>query len=180
MFYLKKVRNLFIVGVLLLLNLPLEAQTFSKYPVNQSGRYAFFPLDPGGFDVTKSEDGSDVYTGEVLYDDTYYSIIMVDFADDVIRAEDDKEMMQALLIDYLKFLESQFGIATAKGYETGKTHEINADAIGVLDYWEDAETTQFVVKGWINKKSLAVMIIYGSYLPEQNVQDKFLNGFRFN
>lgn len=151
---------------------------FTKYPVNQTGHFAYFPADPGTFEVSKSDDGADVYTSEVEFDSSFYGMIVVDFVPGSM-GESTKEDMEEMLIGYLDFLQQQFMITSAAGYGKGHSLESNTDAVGVIDYWEDATGFEYKVKGWVDTKTLAVLYIGGKE-PVYNVQEMFLNGFRFN
>jgi len=175
---MKKIIPLFSLITFIAFTASAQVPRFSKYQVNQTGRYAYFPSAPGTFDVTKSDDGSDVYTGEVEFEGTSYGLIMVDFTAG-LNDESNKEDLGNLLTDYLDFLQSQFGIIESAGYGKGHTLESNPAATGMLDYWTDETGAPWVIKGWIDKKTLAVMFIYGTELPVQGAQDMFLNGFRF-
>jgi hypothetical protein len=85
-----------------------------------------------------------------------------------------------MITSYLDFLQGQFGITGAAGYGKGHTMETAPNAIGVIDYWEDAEGLQYAVKSWCDGDFLSVMILYGAgEYPIFNAQEMFLNGFRF-
>jgi hypothetical protein len=173
-----------LLTLLVTISLTTVAQNFQKYQINNSGRYAYFPEDPGVFEVEPSEDGSDVYTADILFVDkhfrtSHYGTIMVDFPDNVFN-ESSKEQLEGLLIGYLDYLKQSFSITESTGYGKGHTLESNPDAIGVIDYWVDVDKTPWKIKGWVDKNTLAVMFIYGESLPEEGYQEMFLNGFRFN
>lgn len=169
---------------LLFCSLSLMAQDvpvprFAKYQINETKRFAYFPDDPGEFEVVKSKDGSEVYWGEVAFGDYYFLVILVEFAE--IFAEDtEDEEMENLLVSYLDYLQLQFQITSAAGLGKGHRMDSNPHAIGVIDYWEDADAIVYAVKGWIDKDAIAVMILYGpEEFPHFNAQQLFLNGFRF-
>ncbi len=180
---MKKTTILFSLLVVFIATVSAQVPRFTKYQINETGRYAYFPEDPGIFEVEPSEDGSDVYTGEVLFvkdfQSCHYGIIMVDFTDGMMD-ELDKEGLEGVLISYLDYLKQSFSITESTGYGKGHTLESNPDAVGVIDYWVDVDKTPWEIKGWIDKNTLAVMFIYGEKLPEEGYQEMFLNGFRFN
>jgi hypothetical protein len=155
-----------------------QVPRFSKYPINQTGHFAYFPADPGEFAVSKSDDGADVYTAEVELDSSFYGMIVVDFVPGTMDGSS-KENMEELLIGYLDYLQTQFMIASAAGYGKGHTLESNLNAVGVIDYWEDETGFEYKVKAWADTKTLAVLYIGGKE-PIFNVQEMYLNGFRFN
>jgi hypothetical protein len=147
-----------------------------KYPVLETGCSYYLP-DSTEFELSLSEDGAKVITGEVLFGDYYFSTITVEFVDGTVTTEEDK---QIILQSYLEYLMSTFEITEAAGFGWGHTLDSNPNAIGVIDYWVDSEGTQFAVKGWCDESYLAVLFLYGSEeYPHFNVQQMFLDGFRF-
>ncbi len=172
---------------LLFLPFLLAAQTettvkvprLSKKEIGQSGCSAYFPEGISDFELTKSEDGSDVYTGEVEVDGGYlFSCITVKFGEPF--TDSSPEEMEELLISYMEFLQTNFEITDAAGVGKGHTLESAPDARGVIDYWEDDEGIQFAVKGWVNQKALGIMFVYGmGEYPHFNLQQMYLDGFRF-
>lgn len=155
-----------------------QVPRFTKYPINQTGHFAYFPADPGVFTPSKSDDGADVYTAEVEVDSSFYGMIVVDFVPGSM-GESTKEDMEEMLIGYLDYLQTQFMITSAAGYGRGHTLESNPNAAGVIDYWEDETGFGYKVKGWADTKTLTVLYIGGKE-PIFNVQEMYLNGFRFN
>lgn len=154
-----------------------QVPRFAKYPINNTGHFAYFPADPGTFEASKSDDGADVYTAEVEFDSAFYGMIVVDFVPGSM-GESTKEDMGEVLMSYLDYLQTQFMIASTAGYGKGHTLESNTNAVGVIDYWEDETGFTYKVKGWVDTKTLAVLYIGGKE-PIFNVQEMFLNGFRF-
>jgi hypothetical protein len=155
-----------------------QVPRFTKYPINQTGHFAYFPADPGTFAASKSDDGADVYTAEVELDSSFYGMIVVDFVPGSMDGNT-KEDMEELLIGYLDYLQTQFMITSAAGYGRGHALESNPNAAGVIDYWKDETGFEYKVKGWADTKTLAVLYIGGKE-PIINVQEMYLNGFRFN
>jgi hypothetical protein len=165
-------RNILPIFLLVLLAATVNAQEtprFKKYPIAESGMYVYMPADPGEFEVTESEDKSQVYTGEIELNEFNFAVIAVKFSEPM---ESTKEELEELLISYMDFLQGQFGI-----------HTLDSDdsVTGVLDYWEDEDGLSWVVKGWVNKEYLAVLAVYGKgEYPHYTVQDLFLHGIRFS
>jgi hypothetical protein len=155
-----------------------QVPRLTKYPINQTGHFAYFPADPGVFEVSTSDDGSDVYTAEVEVDSSFYGMIVVDFVPGSM-GESTKKDMEELLVAYLDYLQGQFMITSTAGYGRGHSLESNPNAAGVIDYWEDETGFAYKVKGWADTKTLAVLYIGGKE-PLFNVQEMYLNGFRFN
>ena len=157
----------------------VNAQTprFQKYPINNTGYSAYFPADPGTFEIKKSEDGLSIYTGEVTSNNTNYAIILVALDDTYKDAP--KSDIEFLITAYLDFIQKQFGITGAAGYGKGHTMESHPEAVGVIDYWEDADGMNYSVKAWGDQKVLAVMMVYSKEEINYNYQTLYLNGFRF-
>lgn len=62
----------------------------------------------------------------------------------------------------------------------GAPHGGRPHALGMIDYWEDRDGLSYSVKGWIDPNFLSVMYIYGEGdYPSFNLQEMYLNGFRF-
>lgn len=150
---------------------------FAKYDVGATGCKVYLPDDPGEFEMTLSEDQSEVYTAEVTHNDFNFAVIVVKLKDPIGDANEDKE---DLMTSYLDFLQTQFGVTQSAGYGKGHTLESAPNAIGVIDYWEDSDGLQYAIKSWCDGKILAVLALYGAEeYPIFNVQEMFLNGFRF-
>lgn len=150
---------------------------FAKYDVAETGCKVYLPADPGDFEMTMSEDKSEVYTAEVTHNDYNFAVIVVKLSEPL---EDDNAVKEDLLTSYLDFLQEQFSVTGSAGYGKGHTLDSAPKAIGVIDYWEDAEGLQYAIKGWCDGNYLAVLMLYGAdEYPIFNVQEMFLNGFRF-
>lgn len=170
--------------LLLAFTLHAAAQEFTpprltKTAIGESGCYAYLPPGSETFDVSSSEDGSTLYTGDFLHGDYYYSLIVVKLSPDAqIATQEDKE---ALLTSYMDYLQETFAITSSTGYGKGHTLEKYPEATGVLDYWIDEDATEWVVKGWCDGKTIGIMMLYGpDTYPSYNVQSMFLDGFRFD
>lgn len=151
---------------------------FSKVPISDSGSSAYFPEEMETFDLSYSEDSSEVYTGEINASDYLFGTITVKFATEITAEE--SMYLDTLAINYLTYLRSIFNITSYAGIGSGHTLDSNPNAKGYIDYWEDAEGDNWAVKAWIDGNYLAVMYIVGDIDNINfNVQQLFLNGFRF-
>jgi hypothetical protein len=126
---------------------------FRKYQIAQTAHYCYFPADPGTFDEQKSEDGQLIYTGHVVVNNNTFGVITVLLNESF--ASNTKEELENLLVSYMDYLKGSFNVTGAVGYGHGHTLNSNPDAIGVLDYWENKDGEQLVVKGWVNKKAIS-------------------------
>jgi len=150
---------------------------FAKYAIAETGCNVYLPGDPGAFEMSLSEDNSEVFTGEVTHNDFNFAVILVKFSEPI---GNDKETMNDMITSYLDFLQTQFGVTGSAGYGLGHTLESAPGAVGVIDYWEDADELQYAVKSWCNGEFLAVLLLYGAEeYPIFNAQQMFLDGFRF-
>ncbi len=151
---------------------------FEKFPVAESGHFIYFPKGTEVvFAVADSEDGSKVYTTDVPYGNFNFSAIVVDLKDITYDSKEDKE---ALITSYLDFLKESFSVSASAGIGYGHIMESAPNAVGAIDYWEDADLMQYAVKAWMDEKTLAVILLYGANeYPYFNAQTLFLDGFRF-
>lgn len=173
-------------GLLLFLGFGLFAQDteekiprFVKVAVGNSGTYAYVPDDEEFIaELSYSPDSSAVYTGEVLSGNYRFAVIVVKLNGMELVNQLEREDM---LASYMDYLQETFSIVAAAGYGKGHTLEMYPEATGMIDYWEDADGDQWAVKGWADAHTLAVLMLYGTGdYPYFNVQDMFLNGFRFD
>jgi hypothetical protein len=154
----------------------LFAQTLKKYPVGNTGCSVYYTCDPQGFEKTYSDDSSVVYTSECLADSLHYGIICVQLKEKLPPGDG----AENLLISYLDYLKSSFDIVKSAGYGKGATLSSNAQARGVIDYWEDKDGDQWKIKGWTDGSFIAVLYVYAKgSLSETEKINVFLNGFRF-
>lgn len=150
----------------------------SKIPISNSGCSAYFPADMETFDLSYSEDSSEVYTGEINASNYLFGTITVKFAERI--SEEEVMYLDTIAINYLTYLRSIFNITSYAGIGSGHTLDSNPKAKGYIDYWEDAEGDSWAVKAWIDNDYLSIMYIVGDINNMNfNLQQMFLNGFRF-
>jgi len=171
-------KNLISIIVLLFIVFHVNAQygNFRKYQIAETAYYCYFPSDPGKFQAQQSEDGQLMYLAEVNVNNNSFGIITV-LLNNSFASPTPKELKD-LLVSYMDFLKQTFEITGSAGYGYGHTLESRPNTQGILDYWQDKEGNELVVKGWIDNKVIAFLYIKGKNLPVQNVQSLFLNGFR--
>lgn len=151
---------------------------FSRTAVGTCGCALYAP--PGlVFDPpTKSQDGADVWTGEVTTDGWTFGAIVVRFSEPMKDADGDA--LEGMLVSYMQFLQGQFDVVGAVGVGRGHTHAENPAARGVIDYWKDKEGQSWAVKGWVDAERLAVLYVRGNGdYPWFSAQQMYLDGFRF-
>lgn len=136
-----------------------------KFEIGESGCAVYLPAQEVKWDKSGSEDGSDVYTGEISYNGFNFFVIAVKFKDDFTGSSSDE--VENLLISYLDYLKQQFKITGSAGYGKGhyvKGHDVSA---GVIDYWKDDEGENWKIKGQITLTNLMVVGVYGAGDPEK-------------
>lgn len=162
-----------ILPLLLLISCTTFSQNLKKYPVSKSG-CSYYNYCDAKFDASKSQDSSDIYTGECAVSDVTYGIICVKLLNTVA----DLQMAEDLLIAYMDFLKQSFEITSTAGYGKGHRLNNNESTRGIIDYWKDKENNNWKVKGWTDGKHIGVLYAYtNKTLPEQKV-NVFLDGFR--
>lgn len=171
-------RQTLFIGVIMALFLPAQAQTprFTKYPVMESGAAMYMPAAPL-FEKSYSEDSSAVYTAEVQHENIVYGVITVSLSESLGT---DTLVWDQLLMSYIEYLNTQVFSLTAVS-DPGYGHKLESQphARGVLQYGQNSEGSQSAVKGWVDGNTLAVLyVIYQSEM-NINLQNLYLNGFRF-
>jgi len=155
-----------------------KAPRLRKVAISNSGCYAYLPSDDIEVDLSYSEDSAAVYTTDFSDGDYHFAVIVVQLNGVVLESAEDKTKM---LEGYMDFLQTQFAIVSAAGYGEGHTIESEPNAVGVIDYWLDEDDDHWEVKGWANANTLGIMMIYGANdYPIFNIQQMYLDGFRFN
>ncbi len=156
------------------------APRFAKYPVSGTGCSVYLPAPPEAFEKSLSEDGSEVYVGEVTHGDYFFAVILVQFTAETAAGFETADDKTALVESYLDFLKGQFDVAEAAGYGRGHTLDGAPLAVGVIDFWKGRDGVEYAVKSWCDGKYLGVLALYGpKEYPHFNAQQVFLNGFRF-
>jgi len=151
---------------------------FQRTNIGTTGLSAYLPPGSPEFDMSASEDGSQVHTGGLEQGGFVYGVIALRFATPL---DDDPETWEQLLITYLDFLKGQLGVTGAAGYGPGHRLESEPSARGVIDFWEDSSGTKYAIKGWVTQTHLAVLYIAGpTEYPVFNAQQIYLDGIRFS
>lgn len=133
------------------------APRLKKVQIEKTGCSLYAP-DTLQFDLSFSEDSSAVYTGEWLVGNHRFAVILVDLNNVILANQEEKE---DLLISCLDFLQANFEITESAGYGKGHMLESDPTAVGVIDYWIDASADEWAIKGWINDRYIAVLMLYG-------------------
>ncbi len=165
-------RNLIILLCFFLISDYSFGQSLKKYTIGASGCSAYFFCNPGNFELNKSPDSSDVFTGECTNENVVFGVICVKLKDKV----SDLANSESMLISYLDYLKGTLNITKSAGY--GKGHKLKGreDTRGVIDYWEDKDKANWKVKGWTDGKFIAIMYCYSTKeLPETKI-NIFLDG----
>ena len=165
-------RYLFFLFCFLLIVIGSYGQSFKKYSIGASGCSAYFFCNPDKFDLNKSPDSSEVYTGECTSDGITFGVICVKLKDKV----GDMEASESMLTAYLDYLKSTLNITKSAGYGKGHRLRNREDTRGIIDYWEDKDKAYWKVKGWTDGKFIAVLYVTSAKeLPESKI-NTFLDG----
>ena len=168
-------KRLMVVCLLLFFSGGSYGQALKKYVIDKGGCSASFYCNPGTFELSKSPDSADVYTGECNVKDVNYGLICVKLKTGISELQ----LSEDVLIQYLDYLKTTLNIASARGY--GKGHKLHnkENTRGVVDYWQDKEGNNWKLRGWTNGKYIAVLFVYTpKEVPEANAE-VFLNSLMF-
>lgn len=170
--------NLFLSALGLLLITQVQAQTprFAKYDVADTGAKIYMPAEPS-FEKSLSEDGSEIFTSEVEFGGFHYIAIVVKLKESL---GDDTKVQEGVLWSYMEYLNTNV-LAMTSSVDPGYGHTLDShpSAKGIIQYGEDAEGNQIASKGWVDANMIAFLCIYGKEEFNFNIQQMYLNGFRF-
>jgi hypothetical protein len=165
-------QQLIVIFFCLLTANSISAQTLKKYPISNSGCYAYFFCDPGPFTSEKSTDSSDMFTGECVTSEVTYGLICVKMKDKL----PDLKTSEETLIAYLDYLKTSLKITTAAGYGKGHLLKNKESTRGVMDYWKDADGQSWKVKGWTDGRIIAVLYVCSKKEVPEAKANVFLDG----
>lgn len=148
-------------------------QSLKKYAVSKSGCSVYNYCDMK-FELAKSQDSSQVYTGECVNEGVTYGIICVKLLNPVANLA----MAEDLLISYADYLKDGFEITKTTGYGRGHFLNNNENTRGIIDYWEDAKKQSWKIKAWTDGKFIGFLYAFSKkQLPEGKI-NVFLDSFR--
>lgn len=142
----------------------------------ETGAALYAPSKPE-WEHSFSEDSSDVYTMEISSDTALLGAIVVRFKEDIGT---DSTVLTGLLWSYMQYLNQssfKFKNVVPPGY--GHKMETNPKAHGIIEYATNEEGTEYGLKGWIDGKFLAILYIGHNRPFNFNLEQLYLNGFRF-
>lgn len=147
--------------IALFITVSLSAQlTMTRQNIGESGCSVLLPGGNVTFELSKSDDGSDVYVGSGWAgDDFEFGIICVKLSTDARGLMHDDQ--QGMLTGYLDFLKPTFEITEADEYVKELSLPTDASASGVKANWKDTIGNYIPVRGWANANYLLVMYISG-------------------
>ena len=173
-------KNRFYLALLaILMSFSMNAQEtpqFKKYAIKETGAHAYFPSEPE-WAISVSEDGSSIYTSEVIHDNHNYGMILVKLAQELGSDSTEWMSMMSAYIEYLNISLFDFNDVTPLGL--GHTLDSHPNAVGVIEYGTDKSNSEFKVKGWADNQFIAIMYVGNIKDMNMNYQELFLNGFRF-
>jgi len=151
-----------------------NTQALKKYPISNSG-CSIYNYCAINYQLSKSQDSSQIYTGECKKDDITYGVICVKLINPVT------EMMMAedLIISYADYLKESFKITKASGYGRGHMLDNNEKTRGIVDYWSDAEDTNWKIKAWTDGKFIGFLFVQSKKPLTEGIINVFLDSFKF-
>lgn len=157
----------------------VTAQTtqFKNYPIDNTGYSVLFPSDPGPPEVSLNNSELMEYTMEVSSNGKRYGMQLVLLEKNFLNS--DKETLESLLVSYMQLLKLSYDVTSGIGYIREQKHASNADANGILDFWEDERGAQWAVKGWVDNTALVVLYVHTPNPDGMAVPYEFLDGFSF-
>lgn len=157
----------------------VTAQTthFKNYPIAATGYSALFPADPGKAEFSMNNSELEEYTMEVSSNGKRYGLQLVLLEKNFLNS--DKETLESLLVSYMQLLKLSYDVTSGIGYIREQKHPSNANANGILDFWEDERKAQWAVKGWVDNTALVVLYVHTPNPDGMTVPYEFLDGFRF-
>jgi hypothetical protein len=151
-----------------------NAQRLAKYAVSNTGCSVYMFCDPGEFKLELSDDSSKIYTAECVNDGVTYGVICIK-----LRVPNvDLDAAENVVIAYLDYLKTSFKIQKSAGYGKGNRLNNNENTRGVTDYWQDADSQNWKIKGWTNGSYIGVVYINSKTELNETKSNVFLNSFR--
>jgi hypothetical protein len=163
-----------LVAVLLVGLAGANAQSLKKYPVGNSGCF-YYGFCEAKLNLSYSPDSSKLWTGGCGVDALVYDLICVQLKERI----SDLPVAEDVLIQYLNFLKQQLGVKEAAGYGKGHRLQGSEETRGVIDYWKYDTGENVKVKGWIDGRFIAVMLVSSKGEIPVNKSEVYLDGFRF-
>lgn len=149
---------------------------FAKYPVEDTKCHIYLPAAPE-WQLSYSEDSSRIYISVVEIDSISFCTFVIELKESLA---DDRSAYENVLLSFMAHLnQNVFEVTNAMEPGMGHTLESNPKAVGVIQYAEDAEGNQMKVKGWADPHHIAVLYVISKSEVAFNIQEMFLNGFRF-
>ena len=150
----------------------MYGQSLKKYAIGNSGCSVYAFCDPAPFNLEKSPDSSDVYTGECSVGDVAYGVICVKIKEQINNMMAGEET----LVSYLDYLKTSLNIASSVGYGKGHRLKNKENTRGVIDYWKDKDGINWKIKGWTDGKYIAVLYVCSKNEVPETKANVFLDG----
>lgn len=159
--------------------LMLQAQPLLLYPVASTGCKAGYYCTPSEFQSVSLPDSSVLYVAECKgVDEADYGVVCIKLHHPEASAAAAETIMQ----QHLVMLKTAFGadITVSKERKNGISMPANAKVKGVLDVFENEESSVYRTKSWTNGKFVAILYVrkIGAWNTTPEVE-AFLNGFQF-
>jgi hypothetical protein len=150
------------------------SRKFKNYFIADTGCSALLFSGEKRFKQTITDTGDSLYFNEFSERHITYGVIC-------IRLKETYDLDEAMdmLSGYINKLKGPFYIL----HQTGLQKDVDwnsATTRTLIDYWQDADMTDWKVKGYTNGKYMAVLYVKNINELEVRKQDLFLDSFHFH
>ena len=170
-------RFFLVICCLAVYGLQVNAQTFERVEIGESGCSAEFPATPT-LNFKTDENNNRIWSGAVRLEGTRYGILCMEFAEPKLDLT--RSGLSSWLLDYLEGLKERFGIVATAGTTTDLELDSNPLATGISESWTTEDLTAWRIRAWIDPYHMAFLYGYGeSGLPDLQILLVYLDSFRF-
>lgn len=146
-----------------------------RVSIGQSGCAVSFPGAPPQFTFKYSDDRSEIWQGQSVWEDFIFGIICVHLS---LPAEGSLSENEVLLKGYLDYLQLQLDIIEGSGYTYRCELPGRITATGITTRWTDADEAKWVIGAWIDRHFLAVLYITGTDWCNEALAAQYFRSFR--
>ncbi|MDQ6608988.1 MAG: hypothetical protein M3Y85_04125 [Bacteroidota bacterium] len=151
--------------------LRIPSPRFQRYLLGQSRCTALLPSGHNRLHIKYTKEGDKVYFNDATIENVTYGLICVNMENlyTIRQAE-------TILIQYITGMRKPLHIA----HNTGMQLSYERGQITIADYWQDVEGKDWMVRGYSDGKTVAVLYVKNVTEIAVHEHDVFLNGFRFS
>ncbi|TCZ68076.1 hypothetical protein [Flaviaesturariibacter aridisoli] len=120
-------------------------------------------------------EGNELFTGQSIDGKATYGFVTCRLACPL----SDRMLAEQRLFLFMEHLHPHYGIECTTGLDTGLEHRACRDAVGMSEYWQDADGKDWKVMGWTDGTLVTVLYIRNISITDFRRQDAFFESFRF-